>query len=138
MADTNTKARIIVVEDDPVLRTALTFALEIEGYAVTSCATGEALLATLLPEANACLVIEHHLPGRDGLDALKVLRKRGVTLPAILLAAHPRPGLTAAAARRGAAVLDKALIGPELARRVEEQLAGRELARQVCGVLAHA
>src|SRR5262245_28950818 len=80
-------ATVVLVDDDDALLRALRFSLEIDGYVVVTCHTGEELLALELP-ANACLVIDFRLSGLDGLQALDDLRARGVTLPAILITSY--------------------------------------------------
>lgn len=102
---------VVLLDDDAALRQALTFSLEIEGYRVESCATGEELVAQDLPDAEACLVLDYRLSGMSGLDVLQTLRDRGVTLPAILITSNPTPGVRARAARLQAQVVEKPLLG---------------------------
>lgn len=75
---------VAVVDDDPALRDTLTMLFEGSGYRVSTLDSVEALLAD--PEAlgAACLVLDHTLPGKQGIDALETLRERG-TLPAIVV-----------------------------------------------------
>jgi len=106
--------RVVVVDDDAAVRTALQFALELEGYDVDVCESGEALLERALPRASACLVIDERLSGISGLEALAVLRRRNVTLPAILITSHPQPQLRSAAQAAGVPIVEKPLIGDSL------------------------
>src|SRR6185437_6978156 len=82
---------VVLVDDDDALRAALKFSLEIEGYRVKACRTGEQLVDLDLPAAGACLVIDHKLEALAGLDALEQLRGRGVDLPAILITSYANP-----------------------------------------------
>lgn len=102
---------VVLLDDDAALRRALTFSLEIEGYRVRACATGEELVAQPLPEDQACLVLDYRLSGMSGLDVLQALRERGVSLPAILITSNPPPGVRARATRLQAQLVEKPLLG---------------------------
>lgn len=101
---------VVLLDDDAALRQALTFSLEIEGYRVESCATGEELVAQDLPETEACLVLDYRLSGMSGLDVLQTLRDRDVSLPAILITSNPTPGVRAWAGRLQAQLVEKPLL----------------------------
>jgi len=115
--------RIVLVDDDAALRQALKFSLEIEGFEVETCETGEDLIAHGLPEADACLVLDYKLGGITGLDALETLRARGVALPAILITSNPKPGTRARAQRSGATIVEKPLLGDLLIAKIRAALA---------------
>lgn len=110
---------IVLVDDDDALRAALQFALEIEGYGVESCRTGEQLLALDLP-AGGCLVIDEKLEGVDGLESLEELRRRGVTLPAIMITSYAGPRLRSRARRAGASVVEKPLLCDALVAQIRK------------------
>jgi FixJ family two-component response regulator len=105
---------VIVVDDDASVRSALQFALELEGFNVDVCESGEALLDRSLPETRACLVLDERLQGMSGLEALCLLRRRKVNLPAILITSTPRPQLRMAAKAAGVPIVEKPLIGDGL------------------------
>jgi FixJ family two-component response regulator len=106
--------QVIIVDDDAAVRMALQFALELQGYSVEVCDSGEALLEKALPQADACLVIDERLQGISGLQALCILRRRDVALPAILITSHPQPQLRSAARAAGVPIVEKPLIGDAL------------------------
>ncbi|MFZ5718227.1 MAG: response regulator transcription factor [Pseudomonadota bacterium] len=118
-------ATILVVDDDPAVRTALGFALELEGFEVDGYPSGEALLMAELPSENACLVIDERLPGISGMDTLRQLRLRGVTLPAIFITSHPNPHFREQAAAVGVPILEKPLFGDALLLSIREALSPR-------------
>jgi len=64
--------------------------------------------------APACVVLDLNLPGASGLDALAVLRERGLDCPAILITTQPKPPVVAAAAELGVRILEKPLLGDAL------------------------
>jgi FixJ family two-component response regulator len=117
------KPIILVVDDDSAVRRALAFALELEGFDVETFESGEALLLRETPIPPGCLVIDERLPGISGLETLRQLRARRVELPAVLVTSHPKPGLRAAAARAGAPILEKPLLGETLAGAIRAALA---------------
>lgn len=114
--------RILIVDDDPAVRAALQFSLELEGYGVDVYPTGEALLAASLPTDHACLLIDERLPGISGMETLCRLRQRGVALPAIFITSHPNPHFRSQAAMAGAPILEKPLIGDGLAASIRGAL----------------
>lgn len=115
-------ALVVIVDDDEAVRQSLRFTLEMEGYRVVTCSSGEALLALDLPEDNACLVVDERLPGLSGLAALAELRRRGNRLPAILITSHPRRRLQSEAAASGTPIVEKPIIDATLASSIERAL----------------
>ncbi|HEY3948774.1 response regulator [Phenylobacterium sp.] len=105
---------ILLVEDDASVRQALTFALRIEGFAVEVHETAESMLERGSLDVAACVVIDHHLPGVSGIEALSEARWRGHACPAILITTQPKPEVRTAAARLKAQILEKPLLGGEL------------------------
>jgi FixJ family two-component response regulator len=116
-------ATVLVVDDDAAVRSALGFALELEGFDVVTCESGEALLLQDLPTRNACLVISAQLPGISGMEALQRLRARCVTLPAILVTSRSKAADRAAATAAGTPILEKPLIGDALKTSILDALA---------------
>ena len=76
--------RIVVVDDDPVLRAILRGYLEDAGYRVTESAGGEALLDALPRLAPALLLLDVKLPGANGFELLRSIRARS-DLPVIMV-----------------------------------------------------
>jgi FixJ family two-component response regulator len=113
---------ILLVEDDASVRDALTFALQIEGYRLEVHESAQTLLDASESPTAACLVLDQNLPGVLGVDALEVLRGRGLTCPAILITTQPRPEVRAAADRLGARIVEKPLLGGELPRAIRKLL----------------
>ena len=120
----DTRPVVFVVDDDDAVRRALGFALDLEGFGVETCDSGEALLLRELPTENAFLVIDERLPGISGLEALRQLRARRVTLPAVMVTSHPRPAFRDAAAAQGVTILEKPLMGETLIAAVRSGLRG--------------
>lgn len=102
--------RILLVDDDPAIRASLRFSLELEGYEVATFAAAEDLLASPHIAGGDCLVLDYRLPGMDGLELLEQLRRRGVTLPAILITTTPSRRVRARAAEQHATLIEKPLL----------------------------
>ena len=116
---------VLVVDDDPALLGALEFALQAEGYRVRGCA--DAAAAMRVPaEPLACLVIDYRLPDIDGMDLAQWLRAAGVTAPLILITSNPDARCRARAARAGAVIVEKPLLGDGLMRQIRA-MAGPQL-----------
>ena len=113
---------ILLVEDDASVRKALTFALRIDGYRLEVHESAETLLRQATIPAPACLVLDLNLPGASGLDALAVLRGRGLDCPAILITTQPKPPVVAAAAELGVRILEKPLLGDALPSAIRDLL----------------
>jgi len=110
----DTKPIIFVVEDDPAVRNSLKFALELEGYRVRLCASGQALLRDADLPQSQCLVVDLRLPGMDGLELLTELRRRNIKIPAVLVTSHPSQEVVTRAARGGIPIVEKPFLGNTL------------------------
>ena len=82
------KPRILVVEDEPNIARGLIFNLEEEGYAVTHAVSGEAALDCAFAEVFALVILDLTLPGMDGLEGCRHLRRRDSRLPILILTAR--------------------------------------------------
>src|SRR4051794_36302319 len=101
---------VLIVDDDAAVRSALKFALEIEGLQVRLYDGGAALLADGELPARGCLVIDYAMPAMNGLQLADALRDRHVALPAILITGKASAGLRERATRAGfSQVLEKPL-----------------------------
>jgi two-component system, LuxR family, response regulator FixJ len=114
---------ILLVEDDGSVRKALAFALRIEGYRLEVHESAETLLRQESLPTAACLVFDLNLPGASGLEALQVLRARGLECPALLITTQPKPLVRAQAEALGVAILEKPLLGGALPAAIRELLA---------------
>lgn len=115
---------VFIVDGDGALRRSLKFALGIDGYHVETYASAEAFLATVkAPETDACLVVDYHLPGMNGIELIEQLASRGAAMPAILIVTNPSPGLARRTARAGAALVEKPLLGTALLDQIRDALA---------------
>jgi DNA-binding response OmpR family regulator len=79
--------RILVVEDDMQIARNLRDYLEVAGYEVTAVGEGSAALASIRADRPDLLVLDLGLPGMDGLDVARELR-RNSTVPIVMLTAR--------------------------------------------------
>jgi DNA-binding response OmpR family regulator len=80
--------RILVIEDEYKVATALKKGLQAEHYDVVLAHTGEEGFFQINSEAFDLVILDLMLPGRDGLEILTLLRKRGVATPVLILTAR--------------------------------------------------
>jgi two-component system response regulator RegX3 len=81
--------RILIVDDDQLMRRSLAFNLEQAGYEVKSAAKAEDALEVLRGSAFDLLLLDIGLPGMDGLDAVGIIKDE-FALPVIFLTARRR------------------------------------------------
>jgi DNA-binding response OmpR family regulator len=80
-------ARVLVVDDEPMVREVVTEYLEREGFVVETAQDGAAALEALRTRQPDLLVLDVMLPERDGFSVLHEVRKDS-TIPVILLTAR--------------------------------------------------
>ena len=81
------KQRILLVDDDPNISHLVRLYLEKEGFDVTESARGDEALEAFKREAPALVLLDVMLPGMDGLQVLKEIRKTSKA-PVIMLTAR--------------------------------------------------
>lgn len=79
--------RILVVEDELPMRTALQDVLAAEGYRVLTAADGEAGLERALKEKPDLLLLDIMMPRLDGFDVCAQLRRLSSPVPILVLTA---------------------------------------------------
>lgn len=84
--------RVLVVEDDALLGDAIQVGLRQAGFAVDWVQDGAAAEHALGAESYAVVVLDLGLPRLSGLDVLKRLRRRGKTIPVLILTARDTVG----------------------------------------------
>ncbi len=80
---------ILVVDDDPRVRSLICDVLEAEGYAVRAAGDGYAALRSIQSDRPDCVVLDVMMPGLDGHSVLARIRAAdgGPTLPVVMLTA---------------------------------------------------
>jgi two-component system alkaline phosphatase synthesis response regulator PhoP len=79
--------RILVVEDEPGIAFGLQLDLRTEGYDVAVESDGESALQRARKETFDLVLLDVMLPGKDGFEVCRELRRSGSKMPIILLTA---------------------------------------------------
>jgi DNA-binding response OmpR family regulator len=83
-----TRANILVVDDEPVERQTLADILRLEGYHVSSVANGEAAVDFVRLNPVELIILDLRMPGMNGLEVIKVVKRISSDVEIILLTAH--------------------------------------------------
>lgn len=95
-------AQVLLIDDDPHLRKALSQTLDLAGLRVVSLGDAREVGARLPADWPGVVVSDIRMPGIDGLELLQQLRGRDAELPVILITGHGDIQLAVQAMRAGA------------------------------------
>jgi two-component system, NtrC family, nitrogen regulation response regulator NtrX len=119
---------ILVVDDEPGIRTSLGAILSDEGYVVSAVESGEACLAALDERRFDLVVLDVWLPQMDGLQILDRLHAIDPDLPVLMISGHGSSETSFQAAVKGAVdYLEKPLDQDKTLLRVKNALLHRRL-----------
>src|ERR687896_2383047 len=79
---------ILIVDDEPGVRSALSGVLKDEGYDVDAVDSGEACLERLGRQTYDVVVLDIWLPGMDGLATLSRMRERQIETQVVIISGH--------------------------------------------------
>ena len=79
--------RLLIVDDDPEIASALVRGLRLHGYEAEAENRADRALRRLESEAFAGAIVDVMLGADSGVDLVRMLRSRGVTLPILMLSA---------------------------------------------------
>lgn len=117
-------ARVILIEDDGLVRTLLMRNMVACGFTVTALRDGRELDRVLADSHADLLVIDLGLPYMDGFAVVEGLRAKGHTTPVLIISAYELPHLTDSARSAGANdLLQKPFEQDELIARMRRLLA---------------
>ena len=105
-------ARVLIVDDDAVLREGLGEAVADLGHVVVEAADGHAALDVLAEGGVDAMLLDLRMPGLDGMEVLRRMRGRGGP-PVAILTAVATAGNTIEAMRLGAVDHLTKPIGPD-------------------------
>lgn len=85
----NRVRRVLIADDEPTIRHLLELNLRAEGLDVVVCEDGDSAYAAARNEPPDLFILDVMMPGRDGLDLLRDLRRDPLTanVPVVLLTA---------------------------------------------------
>jgi DNA-binding NtrC family response regulator len=123
--------RILIVDDEEVLRDVLEVVLRREGFDVLSAATGEEALNALDGEEIDLVILDVMLPGISGIDTLRAVRISNPHLPVIVITASSSIDGAIEAMKHGAFhYIPKPFRNEEVVLTVNKALEQRRLSRE--------
>jgi len=129
-------ARILVVEDEPAISDAVSYALREAGYEVEAVGDGSAALDQARSRDYDLMVLDLLLPGTPGLEVCQTLRSEASDLPIIMLTARDAEVERVEGLDIGADdYVTKPFSVAELVSRVRSLLRRRELDRAGAGAV---
>ena len=126
------KPRILVIDDDPRIRSSLVDTLELEAFEVVSAGDAETALQQVSADLPEVVLLDLRLPGLDGMEALRKLKEIAPQLPIVILTGFGDVPSAVEAMRLGAYDFLNKPVGPEkilivVRRALEHQALGTEL-----------
>lgn len=109
--------QIYIVDDDASVCRALSVLLGTYGFNVDTFTSSEDFFRTVSDNAAGCLILDIHMPKKDGWEALQHLAALGSSRPVIMISAGKKDGLNEKALQAGAAgylqkpIDDRELVG---------------------------
>ena len=84
--------RILLIEDDESLCLSLCFQLQQEGFSVDVSRDGAESLLFIRERIHDLILLDRMLPGLDGMEVLRIMRREGIATPVIFLTALGQVG----------------------------------------------
>ncbi len=123
--------RILVVDDEESILRSLAGVLEDEGYDVALTRSGEEALEAVETEDPDVVLLDVWLPGIDGIDTLRELRKRYPDLPVLMMSGHANIETAVRATKLGAYdFIEKPLNLDKILLDIENALRARKLVEE--------
>src|SRR5262245_53328089 len=95
-------AIVFVIDDDPSFRDAVDLLIRSAGFKTRAFGAADEFLASPMPDAPACFVLDVHMPGLSGLELQQELGNRGIFAPIIFITGQGNIPMTVRAMKAGA------------------------------------
>lgn len=131
-------ARILVADNDPAVRTAVSWLLKDHGYEVVATVRGDQMYERLARRTPDLLLLEIDVPEEDGSEVLRRLRanERWRDIPVFMVVTAGTDDVATRALRAGAAdFMNKPFRLRELLARIQSQLRSRDTLRRAYAAL---
>lgn len=114
--------RVLVADDDPTVALLMQVALPAPGFSTTVVESGDAALACLGQQSFDIVLLDVEMPGRDGFEVCREIRRRGAAVPVLLVTGRNDPDFHALARELVADHIAKPVDWGSLAARINRQL----------------
>lgn len=98
----NAEATVFVVDDDKAVRRFLEGLIASVGLQVKSCGSADEFFDAYKPGSRGCILLDIRMPGVSGLEMQKMLKKKNIDLPVIILTGHGDVQIAVHAMKAGA------------------------------------
>jgi CheY-like chemotaxis protein len=117
--------RILIAEDDPDVRSFLEDELTNAGFTVTAVDNGADAVVAAVEQSYDLYLLDMLMPGLDGIQTIRVLKKVTPDVPIIGLTGYVGLGYMAQAAAYGVICLAKPVVISDLIREINDAIASR-------------
>lgn len=114
--------KILLVEDERDLRNFLTEELTDAGFRVTAVKDGAQAVITAVDESFDLALTDMMMPGLDGIQTIRVLKKLAPAMPIIGLTGYVGQGYMSQAASYGVTCLSKPIVMADLLKEINETM----------------
>jgi two-component system response regulator FixJ len=98
----NDRTVIHVVDDDAAMRDSLAFLLDVNGFQPKTYDSANAFLLAAATDGQGCVVSDIRMPGMNGIELVRELKRKGSACPVILITGHGDVALAVEAMKAGA------------------------------------
>lgn len=120
----NASLQIAIIDDEELIRRALTRLLGAAGINSQGYASGQEFLATWRHNPPDCVVMDLQMPGLSGFDVLQCLKNLGADMPIIIITAHDEPAMKQRCLQAGASTYLRKPLDDEVLINTIESLCG--------------
>lgn len=113
--------RVLVIDDDKIIRLLLTKLLQMEGFEVIFAENGDQGLRTIKDEDVDVILMDYNLGGMTALDLLEIMKTNMINKPVIIVSAFDKSDLTKTTVGFGVKdVIQKPFSNQELVEKVRK------------------
>lgn len=106
-------AIVAIVDDEPLVRNAISLWLRTSGFVTRSFATAQDVMAWITPAAPAVIITDVRMPGMDGQSLIAALRAVGCAQPVIVVTGHADVPLAVEVMKAGASEFLEKPVDPQ-------------------------
>lgn len=123
---------IYIVDDEAALRDSLSMLLEAEDFITQQFADPKLFLSQIDSEQQGLIILDLWMPGMSGIDVIKALNTRGISLPIICITGHGDINTAVEAIKLGAAdFFEKPFDSNRLLEQIKHCLKAQQNQRQL-------